>query len=61
MDMLKMTFSFLRQMAVALQFILSLLNLLLWGTLVYLGYRISQDPTLIYQLPVLLVKAASGS
>lgn len=61
MDFLKKVWSLIRHLAVAIQSILSLMNLLLWGLILYVGYRIYQDPLLIYQLPVIIVKAVSGA
>lgn len=60
MDLLKSFFSFLRKMAVVIQTILSLMNLLLWATIAYVVYQIWQDPLSIYQIPVSVVKAVSG-
>jgi ABC-type proline/glycine betaine transport system permease subunit len=60
MGFLRAIWTFFSQMAGFIQSILSLLNLFLWLTIFYVGYRIYLDPLLIYQLPVIIVKTVSG-
>lgn len=60
MGLLKAIWTFLSQMAGFIQSILSLLNLFLWLAIFYIGYRIWQDPLLIYQLPTIVIKAIAG-
>lgn len=60
MGLLKAIWTFLSRMADFIQSILSLLNLFLWLTIFYVGYRVWQDPLLIYQLPTIVIKAIAG-
>jgi hypothetical protein len=60
MGFLGAIWNFISHLAGFIQSILSLLNLVLWLTIFYIGYRIYLDPPLIYQLPVIIVKTVSG-